>query len=76
MKFDLYVCHNCLGYKDAINFAECCITKHLNYKKTLIHLIFNSDLLPSDLKEMIVSYCNFFPFDDYMETKGFTMLSK
>jgi hypothetical protein len=44
----------------------------MNYKKTFIHLFLDFNLLPRELKEIIVCYCNFFPFDDYLE-KGTTL---
>ncbi len=69
LQFSLFICSNCTKNKEAIAFSNSCISRHMEYKRIFIYLL--SHFLPLELNDIVIGYCSFFPFIDYIVCKGF-----
>jgi hypothetical protein len=73
LQLSIYLCNDCFPHKDPIKSAICCISQHFEYKNAIFYeLLVKFDLLPHDLKLILLSYCTFFPLEDYLVTQGIT----
>jgi hypothetical protein len=73
LQLSIYLCDNCFPHKDPIKSAMCCISQHFEYKNAIFYeLLVKFDLLPHDLKLILLSYCTFFPMENYLVTQGIT----
>jgi hypothetical protein len=71
-QFEVFVCNDCWFQKNHENFAQNCFAKQMEYKNNVFHFILlQFHLLPHDLKVIILLYCNFFGFEDYLVNQGY-----
>jgi hypothetical protein len=71
-QFQVFMCKDCGFRNHHENFVQTCLEKQMEYKNHIFYfLLLQFHLLPHDLKVIILDYCHFFDFDDYLVNQGF-----
>jgi hypothetical protein len=75
LQFTVFLCNDCGFQKYHTVFVEACLSKQMKYKNNVfIFILLQFHLLPHDLKVIVLDYCHFFPFDEYLVNQGFRLM--